>query len=95
MLAEITEKWTAAVRILSGSARFEVHENISGLNQRQAILVFGLRHRTISNRFSMGFTEDLDYYTSDDFRSCLNGSFTGNHAEHEIQADECQKNTVF
>ena len=41
MLAEITEKWTAAVQILSASARFEVHENISGINQRQAILVFG------------------------------------------------------
>ena len=75
MLAEITEKWTAAVQILSASERFEVHENISGLNQRQAILVFVLRHRTISNRFSMGFTEDLDYYTSDDFSILLEWQF--------------------
>ena len=75
MLAEITEKWTAAVRILSASTNFEIHENISGLNQRQAILVFGLRHRTISNRFSMGFTEDLDYYTSDDFSILLEWQF--------------------
>ena len=75
MQAEITEKWTAAVQILSASERFEVHENISGLNQRQAILVFVLRHRTISNRFSMGFTEDLDYYTSDDFSILLEWQF--------------------
>ena len=77
MLAEITEKWAAAFQILRAYARFEVHENISGLNQRQAILVFGLRHRTISNRFSMGFTEDLDYYTSDDFSILLEWQFYG------------------
>ena len=65
MLAEITEKWDAAVQILSASARYEVHEKIRGLNQRQSILVFGLRHITNSHRFSMGFTEDLDYYTSE------------------------------
>ena len=64
MLAEITEKWAVAFQILSAYARFEVHENISGLNHRQTILVFGLRHRTNSNRLSMGFTEGLDYYAS-------------------------------
>ena len=77
MLAEITEKWTAAVQIQSASARFEVHENISGLNQRQTILVFGLRHRTISNRISMGFTEDLDYYASEDFSILLEWQYSG------------------
>ena len=64
MLAEITEKWAAAFQILSAYARFQVHENICGLNHRQTILVFGLRHRTNSNRLSMGFTEGLDYYAS-------------------------------
>ena len=77
MLAEITEKWDAAIQILSASARYEVHEKIRGLNQRQSILVFGLRHITNSHRFSMGFTEDLDYYASEDFSILLEWQYSG------------------
>ena len=77
MNAELTDTWNAAVQILGASARYEVPDSVRGLNHPQTILVIGLRHLIGSHTFSLGFTEDIYYYSSEDISLLIGWQFSG------------------
>jgi len=77
MNAELTDTWNAAVQILGTSARYEVPESVRGLNHPQAILVMALRHVIGAHTFSLGFTEDIYYYSSEDISLLIGWQFSG------------------
>ena len=77
MNVDLSNTWNAAVQILGSSARYEVPASVRGLNQRQTILVIGLRHLIGSHSFSLGFTEDIDYYSSEDISLLIGWQFSG------------------
>jgi len=77
MNAELMETWNAAVQILGASARYEVPALVRGLNHQQTILVMGLSHIIDSHRFSIGFTEDIDYFSSEDISLLIGWQFSG------------------
>ena len=74
---DLSNTLNAAVQILGASARYEVPASVRGLNHRQTILVIGLRHLIGSHSFSLGFTEDIDYYTSEDISLLIGWQFSG------------------
>ena len=74
---DLSNTWNAAVQILAASARYEVPASVRGLNHRQTILVIGLRHLIGSHSFSLGFTEDIDYYSSEDISLLIGWQFSG------------------
>ena len=77
MNVDLSNTWNAAVQILGASARYEVPASVRGLNHRQTILVIGLRHLIGSQSFSLGFTEDIDYYSSEDISLLIGWQFSG------------------
>ena len=77
MNVDLSNTWNAAVQILSASPRYEVPASVRGLNHRQTILVIGLRHLIGSQSFSLGFTEDIDYYSSEDISLLIGWQFSG------------------
>ena len=77
MNVDLSNTWNAAVQILSASPRYEVPASVRGLNHRQSILVIGLRHLIGSQSFSLGFTEDIDYYSSEDISLLIGWQFSG------------------
>ena len=77
MNVDLSNTWNAAVQILGASARYEVPASVRGLNHRQTILVIGLRHLIGSHSFSLGFTEDIDYYSSEDISLLIGWQFSG------------------
>jgi len=77
MNVDLSNTWNAAVQILCASARYEVPASVRGLNHRQTILVIGLRHLIGSQSFSLGFTEDIDYYSSEDISLLIGWQFSG------------------
>ena len=77
MNADLSDTWNAAVQILGASARYEVPASVRGLNHQQTILLIGLRHFIGSHSFSLGFTEDIDYYSSEDISLLLGWQFSG------------------
>ena len=76
MNVDLSNTWNAAVQILGASARYEVPASVRGLNHRQTILVIGLRHLIGSHSFSLGFTEDIDYYSSEDISLLIGWQFS-------------------
>ena len=77
MNVDLSNTWNAAVQILGASARYEVPASVRGLNHRQTILVIGLRHLIGSHSFSLGFTEDIDYYPSEDISLLIGWQSSG------------------
>jgi len=77
MNVDLSNTWNAAVQILGASARYEVPASVRGLNHRQTILVIGLRHLIGSHSFSLGFTEDIDYYSSEDISLLIGWQSSG------------------
>jgi hypothetical protein len=77
MNVDLSNTWNAAVQILGASARYEVPASVRGLNHRQTIVVIGLRHLIGSHSFSLGFTEDIDYYSSEDISLLIGWQFSG------------------
>ena len=77
MNVDLSNTWNAAVQILGASARYEVPALVRALNHRQTILVIGLRHLIGSHSFSLGFTEDIDYYSSEDISLLIGWQFSG------------------
>jgi len=77
MNVDLSNTWNAAVQIQGASARYEVPASVRGLNHRQTILVIGLRHLIGSHSFSLGFTEDIDYYSSEDISLLIGWQFSG------------------
>ena len=77
MNVDLSNTWNAAVQILGASSRYEVPASVRGLNHRQTILVLGLRHFIGSHIFSLGFTEDIDYYSSEDISLLIGWQFSG------------------
>ena len=77
MNVDLSNTWNAAVQILGASARYEVPALVRPLNHRQTILVIGLRHLIGSHSFSLGFTEDIDYYSSEDISLLIGWQFSG------------------
>jgi len=77
MNVDLSNTWNAVVQILGASARYEVPASVRGLNHRQTILVIGLRHLIGSHSFSLGFTEDIDYYSSEDISLLIAWQFSG------------------
>ncbi len=73
---DLSNTWNAVVQILGASARYEVPASVRGLNHRQTILVIGLRHLIGSHSFSLGFTEDIDYYSSEDVSLLIGWQFS-------------------
>jgi len=77
MNAEFTDTWNAAVQFLGSSARYKVPDSVRGLNHPQTILVIGLRHSIGAHTFSLGFTEDIYYYSSEDISLLIGWQFSG------------------
>jgi len=77
MNVDLSNTWNAAVQILGASPRYEVPASVRGLNHRQTILVIGLRHLIGSHSFSLGFTEDIDYYSSEDISLLIGWQSSG------------------
>ena len=77
MNADFSNTWNATVQILGASPRYEIPASVRGLNHRQTILVLGLRHFIGSHILSLGFTEDIDYYSSEDISLLIGWQFSG------------------
>ena len=65
----------SASRVILDHERWE--QTLRGLNHQQTILLIGLRHFIGSHSFSLGFTEDIDYYSSEDISLLLGWQFSG------------------
>jgi hypothetical protein len=65
------------VQFLGASARYQVSDSVRGLNHQKTILVIGLRHFIGAHSFSLRFTEDLDYFLSEDISLLIGWQFSG------------------
>jgi hypothetical protein len=77
MNANLSDTWNVTVQILGASARYQVPDSVRGLDYRQTILVIGLRHFISAHSFSLGFTEDIDYFSSEDISLLIGWQFSG------------------